>query len=106
METFTCPFFISVEFIVVTGVSATPVVVLREGVTVGAGEFAAFVCLIVGIVHPATRTHPTIRKNVRSMYFFIGNSDSLPGNVHFLIVIFYQLGLWFISCCVLVHDGV
>jgi hypothetical protein len=104
METFICPFFISVEFAVVTGVSATSgVVVLREGVTVGAGEFAAFVCLIVGIVHPATRTHPTIRKKVRSMYFFIG---FLPGDVQLLRVIFYQLTLWIVSCCVLVHNKV
>jgi hypothetical protein len=87
-----------------TGVSVlSGVVVFREGVTVGAGVFAAFVCLIVGIVHPATRTHPTIRKKVRSRYFFIG---FLPGDRQFLRVIFYQLALWVVSCCVLVHNKV
>jgi hypothetical protein len=94
MEMFTCPFLISVEFAVRTGVSVSAgVVVCREGVTAVVEEFVDFVPLMVGVVHPATRTHPTIMKNVRNMNFFIGTSHFLPEDDPFLIVIFYQLGL-------------
>ena len=106
MEMFTCPFLISVEFAVWTGVSVTGVVVCMGDVKAIVEEFVAFVPLIVGVVHPATRTQATIIKNVKSMYFFIGKPHFLPEGDPFLIVIFYQLGLWFISCCVLVHNGV
>jgi hypothetical protein len=94
METFTCPFFISDAFIVVTGANVTAgVVVFREGVTDPVEEFTAFVCLIVGTVHPATRTQPIIIRNKRRVYFFISISVFLPCDEVFLIVIFYQLVL-------------
>lgn len=94
MDMFTCPFLISVEFAVGTGVSVSKgVVVCSECVTAVVEEFAAFVPLMVGVVHPATRTQPTMMRKVRSMYFFIGTSPFLPGDDLFLIVILYQLVL-------------
>lgn len=58
-----------------------------DGVTVGEGVFAAFVSLIVGVTHPAARTHPTIMKNRRKLNFFIGNPPFSLGDDPFLIVI-------------------
>jgi hypothetical protein len=82
------------------------VVEFREVVPVGAGEFAAFVPLIVGVAHPATRTHAIRIKKMRSMHFFIGNTCFLPGNDPFLLLIFINSVNNEYSCCVLLHNEV
>jgi hypothetical protein len=50
-----------------------------EGVRMGELEFTPFVFLIVGILHPATNTQPTIMKRGRSLIIFSGIRDFLCG---------------------------
>jgi hypothetical protein len=52
---------------------------VMDGVVVGELELPAFVLLMEGILHPATRIQPTIMKRARGMTIFPGICDLFPG---------------------------
>jgi hypothetical protein len=77
---------------------------VMDGVLAGVLEFPAFVFLIVGMLHPATITQPTIKKRASSMRIFSGICDLFPGVCTIPAPIYYQaIGNLILFFCTLMH---